>query len=370
MAQTSVAVIGAGVFGGFTALNLLKRGARVTLIDAWGPGHSRASSGGESRVIRATYGPREIYTAWVVRSLELCKQYEAQWGRKLYHPTGGLWLVGADDDYEKQALPLLRKHGVRFDELTADDAARRFPQMNFEDVGWAIYEHDAGYLLSRPACQAVQEAFIEAGGTYVEQAAKRSGDAIVLSDSRTLRADSYVFACGPWLSELFPELGADFITPTRQEIYYFGTPQGDSSYLEGECSVWIDNGARRYYGIPGTEWRGLKIGDGDDSRGETVDPTTMDRLPRADAIDAARAYMEFRFPGMKDAPLVEARVCQYENSADENFIIDRHPDADNVWLVGGGSGHGFKHGPALGEHVAAAVLGAGEPDPFFRLSRF
>ncbi len=149
MAQTSVAVIGAGVFGGFTALNLLKRGARVTLIDAWGPGHSRASSGGESRVIRATYGPREIYTAWVVRSLELWKQYETQWGRKLYHRTGGLWLVGDDDDFEKQALPLLRKHGVRFEELTTDDAARRFPQMNLDGVQWAIYERDV--WTSRPA---------------------------------------------------------------------------------------------------------------------------------------------------------------------------------------------------------------------------
>ena len=197
MAQTSVAVIGAGVFGGFTALNLLKRGARVTLIDAWGPGHSRSSSGGESRVIRATYGPREIYTAWVVRSLELWKQYETQWGRKLYHRTGGLWLVGDDDDFEQQALPLLRKHGVRFDELTTDDAARRLPQINFDGVQWAIYERDAGYLLARRACQAVQEAFIEAGGTYIEQAAKRSGDAIVLSDGETVRADSYVFAGEP-----------------------------------------------------------------------------------------------------------------------------------------------------------------------------
>ena len=368
MAQASVAVIGAGVFGGFTALNLLERGARVSLIEPWGPGHSRASSGGESRVIRATYGPREIYTAWVVRSLELWKQYQTRWGQKLYHQTGGLWLAGDDDDFEKQAVSLLRKHGVRFDELTTDDAARRFPQICFGGVRWAIYERDAGYLLARRACQAVQEAFIEAGGTYIEQAAKRAGEAIVLSDGETLRADSYVFACGPWLSELFPELGRDFITPTRQEIYYFGTPKSDTRYNDRECPIWIDNSAEVYYGIPGTEWRGFKIAC--DSKGERVEPTTMDRAPRADGIAAARAHMEFRFPGMKDAPLVEARVCQYEMSADENFIIDRHPDADNVWLVGGGSGHGFKHGPALGEHVAAAVLGAGEPDPLFRLSRF
>ena len=148
-------------------------------------------------MIRATYGPREIYTAWFVRSLELWKQYEAQWGRKLYHRTGGLWLVGDDDDFEQQALPLLRKHGVRFEELTTDDAARRFPQINFYGVQWVIYELDVGYLLAHRACQAVQAAFIEAGGTYIEQAAKRSGDAIVLSDGETVRADSYVFAGEP-----------------------------------------------------------------------------------------------------------------------------------------------------------------------------
>lgn len=368
MAQPSVAVIGAGVFGGFTALNLVERGARVTLIDAWGPGHSRASSGGESRVIRATYGPREIYTRWVVRSLVLWKHYESQWGRKLYHRTGGLWMVGGDGDYEKRALPLLRKHGVVFDELTTADARRRFPQIHFENVHWAIYERDAGYLLARRACQAVLEAFLDAGGTYIEKRARRVGDGLSLGNGETVRADSYVFACGPWLSELFPELGEQWIQPTRQEIYYFGTPEGDSRFNEDACPLWIDNGPRVYYGIPGTERRGFKIAD--DTRGETVDPTTLDRIPTLVGIEAARRYLEFRFPGMKGAPLVESRVCQYENSADENFIIDRHPDAENVWLVGGGSGHGFKHGPALGEHVAAAVLGNGEPSPELKLSRF
>ncbi len=366
--MTSVAVVGAGVFGTFTALSLLERGAEVTLIDGWGPGNSRSSSGGESRVIRATYGPREVYTAWVVRSLELWKTYEAQWGRQLYHRTGGLWLVGDDDEYEAAALPVLRKHGVRFDELTTDDATLRFPQIHLGDVRWAIYEPDAGYLLARRACQAAHKAFVEAGGRYIEQAAARDHEAVRLSDGETIRADSYVFACGAWLARLFPELGADWIRPSRQEVYYFGTPTGESRFNEGECPLWIDNVARVHYGIPGTEWRGFKVAG--DSRGETVDPTTLDRVPTATGIEAARDYLEFRFPGMKGAPLVEARVCQYENSADESFIIDRHPDAETVWLVGGGSGHGFKHGPALGEHVAAVVVGANEPNSLFSLARF
>lgn len=366
MTQASVAVIGAGVFGSFTALNLLERGVDVTLIDAWGPGNSRSSSGGESRVIRATYGPREIYTAWVARSLELWKAYDARWGTQLYHRTGALWLVGDDDDYEKSALGVLTKHGVRFEQWTTDATASRYPQIHLDDVRWAIYEPDAGYLLARRACQAVLQAFVAAGGRYVQQPVVRDRDEVRLSNGETIPVDVFVFACGPWLGQLFPELGPDWIRPTRQEVYYFGTPKGESRFDESECPLWIDNVADVYYGIPGTERRGFKVAS--DLRGERVDPTSLERTPTPRGIETARDYLEFRFPGMKGAPLVEARVCQYANSADENFIIDRHPDANNVWLVGGGSGHGFKHGPALGEHVAAAVVGDCEAHPVFALA--
>ena len=122
------------------------------------------------------------------------------------------------------------------------------------------------------------------------------------------------------------------------------------------------------YGIPGNEWRGFKVAD--DARGPVFDPTAGERLPSPEALRSARDYLAFRFPALKDAPLLEARVCQYENSPDEHFIVDRHPRADNVWLVGGGSGHGFKHGPAVGELVAGLVLDGHAPDPQFRLDRF
>ena len=368
----NVVVVGAGAFGGWSAFQLLREGARVTLVDAWGPGHSRASSGGESRVIRGTYGPRAVYSHWVARALELWREFEKRSGQQLYHRTGMIWLVGEDDAYEKAALPALREAGLEVEALDIETCRKRFPQIHFEGVPWALYEVDAGYLLARRACQAVLAAFLEGGGRYEQQLAnpkrvrsKISG--VELSNGTVLEADAYVFACGPWLSQLFPELGADLVTPTRQEIYYFGTAAGDSRYLEEACPAWIDNGRRTFYGIPGSEWRGFKIAD--DSHGDVVDPTTMDRRPNESSITAARDYMEFRFPGMKDAPLVEARVCQYENSVDDEFLIDRHPELMDVWIVGGGSGHGFKHGPALGEHVAKLVRGIAEPEPLFSLSR-
>ncbi len=368
-----VVVVGAGAFGGWTALSLLRSGARVTLCDSWGPGHTRASSGGESRVIRHAYG-EPVYVDWVIRSLDLWEASQQRWERPLYHQAGVLWMAPAGDDFLPGAQRNLETAGVEHELLDATELARRYPQIAVDGIERAIFEPRAGYLLARRGCEAVAEAFIEEGGAY-RQAACRLIDAeggemrsIGLSDGDSLRADAYVFACGPWLGKLFPDLMGDLITPTRQEVYYFGTPAGTGAYDGGNMPVWADSGGRFWYGIPGGERRGFKMAD--DERGPVVDPTTQDRQLSAEGVARARAYLEMRFPGMSGAPLIEGRVCQYENSPDGNFIIDRHPLAANAWIVGGGSGHGYKHGPALGEYTARLVLNDGQPEALFSLARF
>ncbi len=372
--QRHVVVVGAGAFGGWTALHLLRRGARVTLLDAWGPGHSRASSGGETRVIRATYGPRGVYTHMAARALQLWKEHEHRWNQKLYHGIGVLWLAEGDDQYERAALPLLKEARVEFEELSGREAARRYPQINCERVRWAIFEREGGYLTARRACASVLEGFLAEGGAYHQLAvappAPVGGELpkVALSDGSSLPADSFVFACGPWLGKLFPDVVGDRVRATRQEVFFFGTPPGDRRFGEDALPVWADHGTHFMYGIPGNEWRGFKVAD--DTRGLPFEPTTGERLPSPEGLQAARDYVAFRFPGLRGAPLLEARVCQYENSPDEHFIIDRHPAAANVWLVGGGSGHGFKHGPAVGELVAGLVLDGAAPDQQFQLSRF
>ena len=372
--EPRVVVVGAGAFGGWTALFLRRRGAKVTLVDAWGPGNSRASSGGETRVIRATYGPDRIYVRMTARSLDLWRENEKRWGRRLYHRTGALWMVGKDDRYEKAALPVLREQEIACEELTAAEAAKRYPQIHMEGIEWAIAEKDAGYLTARIACAAVLEGFLAEGGEY-RQASAAQGPiqngrlgGVALSDGSKLQADVYVFACGPWLGRVFPEVLGNLIRPTRQEVFFFGTPAGDSRFTEEALPVWIDHGKQIFYGIPGNQWRGFKLAD--DTRGPAFDPTTGERTVSPEGLRAAREYLGFRFPGLKGSPLLEARVCQYENSEDQNFIADLHPNAANVWLVGGGSGHGFKHGPAMGELVAANVLGEKPAEPFFSLGRF
>jgi len=373
--QTHIAVIGAGAFGGWTALYLLRRGARVILIDSWGPGNSRASSGGETRVIRGTYGPSQPYTEMAARAIQLWREHEQRWGRQLMFPIGVLWMAAdADDTFERGSLPLLRKAGIPYEELSQRDLARRWPQINLEGVRWGVYEPESGFLTARIACQAVLEAFRSEGGEYRQAAVQpehleeAKWDGLSLSDASKLTADQYVFACGPWLGKLFPETIGRRIRATRQEVFFFGTPAGDDRYSERKLPVWADHRERFVYGIPGNQGRGFKVAD--DTRGAEFDPTSGDRTVSADGLKAMRDYVGLRFPGLKNAPLLESRVCQYENSPDDHFIIDRHPLHENVWIVGGGSGHGFKHGPALGEMVARLVMEGGDADPLFRLARF
>ena len=374
-ARTHIAVIGAGAFGGWTALYVLRRGAQVTLLDAWGPGNSRASSGGETRVIRGTYGPNQPYTKMAARAIQLWKENQQRWNLKLLHQIGVLWMVASgDDQFERGSLAPLRDAGIPYQELSPQELSRRWPQINLEAVHWGIYEPEGGYLTARVACKAVLDGFLAEGGEYKQLAVlprnleESKWDGLPLSDGSKLTADQYIFACGPWLGKLFPETIGQRVRPTRQEVFFFGTPAGDDRFTDAKFPVWADHRDKFMYGIPGNQGRGFKIAD--DTRGPEFDPTSGERTVSAEGLKSVRDYIAFRFPALKDAPLLESRVCQYENSPDNNFIVDRHPRHGNVWLLGGGSGHGFKHGPALGEMVAELVLERKDPDALFRLKRF
>ena len=375
-----IAVIGAGAFGGWTALHLLEGGARVTLLDAWGPGNSRASSGGETRVMRGTYGPDQPYTEMAARALKLWQKYERRWKRRFLHRTGVLWMAsGRDDAFERGSVEALRAAKIKFRELSSAQMKERWPQIHFDGIEWGIFEPECGYLDARASCQAVVEAFVAAGGKYRQLAALADGlksdglengplPGLSLSDGTRLRADCYLFACGPWLGKLFPQAVGDLVQATKQDVFFFGTPAGDGRFSDAHLPVWADHRGRFRYGIPGSGRRGFKIAD--DTRGEAFDPTNGERVVSQETLRDIREYVGFRFPALKDAPLVETRVCQYEQTPDSHFIIDRHPAMENVWLVGGGSGHGFKHGPAVGEMLAELILKEREPRAIWRLARF
>lgn len=370
-----IAVIGAGAFGGWTALQLVERGARVTLLDAWGPGNSRASSGGETRVMRGTYGPHQPYTEMAARALKLWTKYERKWKKQFLHRCGVLWMAsGRDDAFERGSIKMLKAAKISFEELAAAKMQKRWPQINFEGIEWGIFEPECGYLDARASCAAVVEAFVAAGGEYRQAAVAADGleerrfRELRVSDGTKLRADRYVFACGPWLGQLFPRTIGSRILATKQDVFFFGAPAGDTRFTDPPLPVWADHHGKFRYGIPGSDRRGFKIAD--DTRGPEFDPTCGERVISQETLKDIREYVAFRFPALKDAPLVESRVCQYEQTPDGDFIVDRHPENENVWLVGGGSGHGFKHGPAIGEMMAELVLGDGETAARWRLDRF
>jgi glycine/D-amino acid oxidase-like deaminating enzyme len=283
-----------------------------------------------------------------------------------------------DDAYERGSLELIRASRIKFQELSRLQMKKRWPQINFADVHWGIFEPECGYLDARTSCQAVVEAFVAQGGNYRQLAVSANGlesdgkgsplRSLMLSDGSRLKADHYVFACGPWLGRLFPVTLGKIIQPTKQDIFFFGTPSGDSRFSDAQLPVWGDHSRRFFYGIPGSDRRGFKVAD--DTRGPAFDPTNGERVVSQATLKRVRDYVAFRFPAMKTAPLIETRVCQYEQTSDSNFIVDRHPEMNNVWILGGGSGHGFKHGPALGETMAKLVMKDGEPTAIWRLSRF
>src|SRR6516162_5578447 len=366
-----IAVVGAGVFGAWTASHLHRAGQSVVLLDAWGAGHSRASSGGESRVIRMGYGADAIYTRMALRSLALWQDLAERTGQVLFHRTGVLWMAREDDPYSSATCINLEAAGVPMEIVCGPELVTRFPQMRLADSGvYGILEPKSGALMARRGVAAVvEDAAREGMACAVEVVRPPSGgrSARVLTISgETIRAGVFVFACGPWLPKLFPRLLGKRIFPTRQEVFFFAPPAGERRFSPPHLPVWIDfTDPRGPYGFPDLEQRGFKLAF--DRHGAAFDPDTGDRRVSIEGLAEARRFLADRFPTLADAPLAESRVCQYENTSNGDFLIDRHPDFDNVWLVGGGSGHGFKHGPAVGESASARILKMVPGEPRFSL---
>lgn len=365
-----IAVIGAGCFGAWCALELRNAGHSVVLLDAWGPGHSRASSGGESRVIRMGYGPDELYTRWSLHSLGAWHALSDRVGEPLFYRAGMLWLSGEEEGYVRRTQETLMRVGVAHERLGVRDLERRFPQFATADVAWALWEPDSGALMARRAVRRVVAEAVTRGVEYRTAAALPPAAAgstlarVALRSGEAITAQRFVFACGPWLPKLFPDLLGPKIFPTRQEIFFFAAPPGDASFELPAMPCWFHHPAL-VYGMPDLDNRGVKISV--DRHGCAFDPDAGSRVPSAEGLEAARTHLSRRFPKLAGATLTESRVCQYENTSSGDFVIDRHPQWENVYIAGGGSGHGFKHGPAVGAYVAELIAGSLAPEPRFAL---
>jgi glycine/D-amino acid oxidase-like deaminating enzyme len=366
-------VVGAGVFGAWTAWHLRGLGQRVLLLDASGPAHARASSGGESRMTRTIYGSDDVYTRMAWDSLEHWRWLSSRSGLPILHPIGVLMFFGKRERFAIQSVEAHRRLGLRLDVLDRPELQRRYPQVAWDGVELGLFEPELGALMARRAVQTLVKELVAAGGEYRLAAVQPPGDGATLDGVRTsagetLSAQRYVFTCGPWLPKLFPSLLGTRIFPTRQEVFFFAPPSGDDRFEPPRLPGWADfNDGDIYYGFPDLESRGFKIAH--DRHGARFDPDSGDRQATAAGLDDVRGYLARRFPALASAPLVESRVCQYENSSSGDLLIDRHPRWANVLLVGAGSGHGFKHGPAVGRYAADLLTGRlAKPEPRFSLA--
>jgi sarcosine oxidase len=354
-----VVVVGAGVMGTWIALTAAERGRKVLLLDAFGPGDPRASSGDESRIIRSSHGTERIYSIWAREARERWIRLGEEAGEPIFVPSGVAWLAHADGGFEAESQATLADLEIPVERLTPDEAARRWP-IAPEGLAFVVHEPEAGVLRARAGVRAAARSFERLGGT-LERRRVRPGrtaaghlEAVIDDAGYEVQGGEFVFACGPWLPGLFPEVVGPLVRVTRQEVLYIGTPPGDASFDAGTFPSWIDYDDA-YYGIPALDGRGTKLAP--DSYGPPVDPDTLDRVVEPAAVEASRAFLARRFPRLATAPVVETRVCQYESTTDTHFVIDRHPDLANTWVVGGGSGHGFKHGPRIGRYVVDRLDG-------------
>jgi sarcosine oxidase len=350
-------VVGAGVFGSWIARTLNERGWHVRLFDQYGPANARASSGGETRIIRSGYGDLGIYARWARESLDSWLALERRSGERLFVRTGALF-IGRNRTWLEQTERTLRREGIPCRWLAPDTLARRLPQLSFRDAAGAVFEPEAGVLFARRAVQALVRCLMTDGVEYV---AEHVDPASLFAERR---AEAVIVAAGAWLPHFFPEVLGDAIVPTRQEVFFFGPPPGDDRYSPAHLPVWVafDDGV---YGLPDLDHRGVKVAI--DAHGPPVDPDTMDRIVDAGSVARVREMLRCRVPLLASAPLLETRVCQYENTSNGHLLIDRVPGLRRVWIAGGGSGHGFKHGPMVGRYVADLVEGTIAPEPAFAL---
>ncbi len=362
-----VAVVGAGAFGAWTAYQLRRQGKQVALLDAYGPGHSRSSSGGETRIMRMGYGPDELYTCFALRAMKLWREFMRRSGQQLFLRTGMLWLARKQDRYPRESLHILTRLRVPCEKLSRAEVSQRFPQFCLRGIDWGLLEPEGGVLLARRAVQAVVAQAVADGVEYIGEAVQspRAGsrlDAILTNTGRRVAAREFVFACGAWLPRIFADTVGKRMFPSRQEVFFFSVAAGSSSYTPPAMPAWYSY-ADNIYGTPDVENRGIKIGF--DGHGPKFDPETADRVVTQRGLRSMRQYVRKYFPELRDSPLSETRVCAYENTSNGDFLIDRHPDVENIWIAGGGSGHGFKHAPAVGEYVAGLICGDARPEPRF-----
>ena len=347
-----VVIVGAGTFGASLAWWLARAGSGVTLVDQFEPGDRRASSGGETRLLRSSHGADGDYTAMARRARALWRELEAESGEALVLEPGVAWFAHGENGWDAASARTLAAQGIPVERLEPAEAARLYPTLGIEDLAFVLLEPEAGVVRAQRAVRALTGQAAAHGARVVRGRARADEPRVaVLEDGTKLAGDLVVWACGGWLAGLFPELVS--LKVTRQELLFL---EGGPAWQD--VPAWVDYD-RAMYGTGDLDGLGFKAAL--DVDGPPLDPDA-ELSDHATTEPAVRSYLRERFPALEHARLVETRACRYELSPDSHFLAARHPEHEDVWLLGGGSGHGFKHGPAMAERLAATIAG-GPPLP-------
>ena len=363
-----VIVVGAGAFGGWTALNLQQQGVKVRLIDAWGPGNSRSTSGDETRGIRSSYGDRAgdqaaQWGSWAKRAMGKWRDWDATWGKEmkiqLFFTSGDLMMRATNDAFIRNNRAMWDKIGAKYEVLTKDEVKYRFPQFQVDDMEFFLFEPEAGFARARRSCEAVAGVFKQFGGemqiTRAWPTTQAGGKmpALQTSSGDLISAGQYVFACGPWLRKVFPVLLGNRMRTPMGSVFYFGAPAGELRMQHPNVPSFNYPGATGWPSAPDDN-SGFRVRGGGGAGGN--DPDVTERIFNKEAAQRMIDFVNLRFPLLKNAPVLRSHSCHYESGSGGNFMIDKHPEMSNVWIVGSGMAEGFKFGPVLGEYAANRIL--------------
>lgn len=352
-----IAVVGLGAMGSAIAHQLAERNATVVGFDAHEPPHTLGSSHGHGRIIREAFFEGGAYVPLVRRAYELWAALEARAGTPLFHPSGGLFFGPEEGQLVAGILEAARRFDVAHEQLTPSEAAQRFPALRVPEHHVAVHEPRAGVLDPEASVRAQLEAARAAGAllhTHTAVTGWRAHDAgvTVTTAGDEIEADALVLAAGPWLASLVADLALPLIVE-RYVQAHFAPPGDGAAHRAGAMPVFgVEHEPDKlFYGLPDTG-HGVKVGL--HQGGPTVTPDEVDREVSGTDLEPLAALTAHFVPGI-GAP-TDASVCLYTSTPDRQFLVDRHPEHEDVFLVSPCSGHGFKFAPAIGEAVAELVL--------------
>ncbi|MBS1693560.1 MAG: N-methyl-L-tryptophan oxidase [Actinobacteria bacterium] len=357
-----VIVVGLGGMGSAAAYHLAARGQRVLGLEKFTPAHDKGSSHGGSRIIRQSYFEDPAYVPLLLHAYELWEQLARDAGRELYRLTGGLFMGAPESLTVAGSLRASREWGLPHEELDATQIAARFPTLSPRAGDVALYEPKAGFARPEATVQAHIDLAERAGATLrfgeeVLEWDEAGGGVSVRTAAGTYRAGQLVICPGAWAPHLLVEFGIP-ITVERQVLYWLDPVGGTAPFAKHPIFIYENARGMQVYGFPAIDGPGGGVKVAFFRKGTVCTPETIDRQVHDDEVADMREQISELVPAL-DGPCVHSATCMYSNTPDEHFVIARHPDAANVTIACGFSGHGFKFVPVVGEILAdLATTGA------------